>query len=260
MERYHLDGLSQPQPREGGSTLWGVSCASAISCKAVGESFANARSGATRTLVESWNGTDWTVSASPSIGTYPTLDRVSCVSATWCVATGFYSNAAGGSGFIESWNGSVWTISTSPNTGTGDNLLLGVSCVSTTSCMAVGVYYSNGGGSIGRILTESWNGSTWRRYYAPSPLKGPFGIVGLDSVSCASATSCQAVSSYAASHQVAFIESWNGTDWTVSASPNPGTGGNSLSGVSCVSTTSCKAAGSYYNANGSGGTLIEAYG
>lgn len=173
---------------------------------------------------------------------------------------GWRNNASGAfRTLIESWNGSSWTITTSPNTGTGDNLLSGVSCVSTTSCMAVGVYYTADGNGIGRILTESWNGSTWRRYYAPSPLRGPYGIVGLNSVSCASATSCQAVSSYAARHLVAFIESWDGTAWTVSTNPNPGTGGNNLSAVSCVSTTSCVAVGSYYNVNHSGGTLIESY-
>jgi hypothetical protein len=48
------------------SSLDGVSCAFADACTAVG-SYAN-RYGVERTLVESWNGTAWTIETSPNRG------------------------------------------------------------------------------------------------------------------------------------------------------------------------------------------------
>ena len=43
------------------------------------------------------------------------------------------------------------------------------------------------------------------------------------------------------------MEIWNGSTWSVTPSPNVGTGlGNYMYGVSCVAATSCAAVGSYY--------------
>jgi hypothetical protein len=68
-----------------------VSCVSATACTAVGE-YAN-RAGSVRTLVESWNGTAWSVVPSPNKGTVNDpndLSWVSCVPASGCTAVGFY--------------------------------------------------------------------------------------------------------------------------------------------------------------------------
>jgi len=46
--------------------------------------------------------------------------------------------------------------------------------------------------------------------------------------------------------------------WTVSSSPDTGTG-STLSEVSCVSPTSCTAVGGRYNATGAYRTLIESW-
>jgi len=67
---------SSPSPANE-STLNDVSCVSASSCKAVGY-FGN------NTLVESWNGSAWSIVRSPDLGTNSTLDGVSCVSASSC--------------------------------------------------------------------------------------------------------------------------------------------------------------------------------
>ena len=62
-------------------------------CTAVGVS--GNSSGVTSTLIESWNGTRWSVVPSPSPGTGGNdLYGVSCVSATACTAVGFYHTAA----------------------------------------------------------------------------------------------------------------------------------------------------------------------
>lgn len=150
----------------------------------------------------------------------------------------------------------TWTISTSPNRGTQDNLLYGVSCVSSTSCKAVG-YYRSGSGSF-RTLIESWNGAFWS--VTSSPNNGT-GDNGLNQVSCPSATSCEAVGYYQSrtGSSRTLIESWNGTAWTLSTSPNNGTGSNALSGVSCLSATSCKAVGDYTDPSHVERTLVESW-
>ena len=81
----------------------------------------------------------------------------------------------------------------------------------------------------------------------------------LNSVSCASATSCQAVGDYSPAGEVqTLVASWNGAasppTWTASAGPNVLYGGervrNILNGVSCAEATSCQAVGNYDNDRG----------
>ena len=122
------------------------------------------------TLVESWNGSTWSIIPSPNgpkgsviISSY--LFGVSCVSATDCTAVG----DSGAQTLVESWNGSTWSIIASPNTSSGDiDNLLGVSCVSATDCTAVG-YAENISASPIQTLIESWNGSTWSLVVSPNP-------------------------------------------------------------------------------------------
>jgi len=99
-----------PGPSPSVAYLYGVSCVSAESCKAVGD-YAT-ESHLHQTLVESWNGTSWSVSASPTPAT-AYLYGVSCTSTRACKAVGEY---VGNSGLgptvalIESWNGIAWSL------------------------------------------------------------------------------------------------------------------------------------------------------
>ena len=69
------------------------------------------------------------------------------------------------------------------------------------------------------------------------------------SVSCAGATSCTAVgakeseSTDGLTLSGTLIEQWNGTTWSVIASPNPAAGLGVLNGVSCISARHCFAVG-----------------
>ena len=89
----------------GGSFLYDVSCVSATACTAAGTYIHTSTSGGhNRTLIESWNGTSWSVVPSPSRGTESFLDGVSCVSATACTAVGYYVTSGGpGRTLVESW-------------------------------------------------------------------------------------------------------------------------------------------------------------
>ncbi len=241
---------------KGSSTneLSGVSCFSSTSCQAVG-GYYDTTTGAEATLVESWNGSTWSIPKSPNDGTsYSILYGVSCVSTTWCQAVGD-DDVDASQTLIESWNGSKWSMSASPDEGSAA-ILSGVSCFSSTSCQAVGWYYKTS--HLTRTLIESWNGSTWS--VAKSADHGSSDNE-LSWVSCSSSTSCVAVGYYEDGSDVdrTLIESWNGSTWSVSKSTNHGSSDNELSSVSCTSSTSCVAVGNYENASNVYGNLIESW-
>jgi hypothetical protein len=84
-----------PSPNEGlasdSDELNSVSCASSITCVAVGSTPANV-------LVESWEHGRWALVPVPGLSPAPlndVLDGVSCVSATSCTADGFLSSSGG---------------------------------------------------------------------------------------------------------------------------------------------------------------------
>ena len=95
---------------------------SATACTAAGLSYTN--SGASTTLIESWDGTSWSVVPSPNPAPESGLSGASCISATACTAVGL----SGSGTVIESWDGTSWSVVPSP--GTGIFGLDGVSCVS----------------------------------------------------------------------------------------------------------------------------------
>src|ERR1700674_5674569 len=65
----------------------------------------------------------WAIVPSPSPLLDPQLSGVSCVSTSFCAASGFSYQSGN---FIESWDGTAWSIVPSPNKG----WLFGVSCIS----------------------------------------------------------------------------------------------------------------------------------
>ena len=212
----------------------------------------------------------WSIVPSPKVASVDNvLSGVSCVSTTNCTAVGDSSDGTTSQTLVESWNGTAWALVPSPNppgnNGT-DNALTRVSCVTSTFCMAVG--QSNATAGLAQPLTESWNGSTWS--IVPSPNPSSTSNVFLEGVSCVSTTNCKAVgwSNTPPTGYPIFtlIESWNGVDWSIVPSPNPGGSTllhgpiNELSGVSCVNPTSCTAVGDYVNADtNTYQTLIEGW-
>jgi hypothetical protein len=149
---------------------------------------------------------------------------------------------------------SAWTITPSPNA-EGNNYLDGVSCASSSFCVAVG--YS--GFSQEPSLVETWNGSSWTIVPSPNPLGFDFAV--LNGVSCVSSSFCVAVGYYYAGvAEETLVETWNGSSWNITPSPNP-TGFNStiLFGVSCASPSFCQAVGEYDPDGSSEVTLIESW-
>lgn len=228
-------------------SLQGISCTSATACTAVG---AYNSPGGRVTLAERWNGTAWSIQATPNpSGTLNSmLSAVSCSSATACTAVGQYNDSSGYKTLVESWNGTTWSIQSNPNPeGIESSSFDGVSCTSATACTAVGWYRREENLTI---LVERWNGTEWSIQSTPNASGD-----ALSAVFCMSATSCIAVGN---SEGRAIAASWNGSEWSIQKTVTPmGTEETSLNGVSCTSASSCTAVGAYPNPSGTRLTLAE---
>ncbi len=241
--------------------LMDVSCTSATACVAVGEAYTSPAS----ILAMTWNGATWSLSSPvrPTSGSSSFFDGVSCASATFCVAAGGAYGPSPTTTLIEGWDGSRWSVMPSPDPFAGANeAILSVACSSTSSCVAAG-FGSNGASD--RTLIEQWNGAAWSVDASPDASATSSDM--LNSVSCAGPTSCVAVgNSYASVVSTTYVTevlAWDGTTWTLEASPNPGVTATypdqaELNGVSCIGGHLCVASGDAYPGSGSDdATLVE---
>lgn len=240
-----------PSPDPAGaqsSSFNAVSCAGATRCVAVG-SFTDGNY-SNWPLAESWDGSSWTIVSvpTPAGGSFAGLSGVSCTSSALCVAVGSYTNRLSAAvPLTEFWNGTAWSVHRSPHpAGTTSSSLSAVSCADASACMATGSYLNTD--SVGIPLTEWWNGAAWAVITAPVP-DGAQGSY-LDGVSCPSSSTCTAVGSYFDNSFTAqtLAESWDGSSWSVVASPTPTDSPNTaLYGVSCASAARCLAVGHSYS-------------
>jgi hypothetical protein len=220
--------------------LNGVSCISASFCVAAG--FSNG-SGPDRALIESWNGSTWSIVPTPSSSPAAAdLYGVSCATATFCVAVGLTFGGGPEQTLIEQWNGLNWSIASSPNpAGVPNNRLFGVSCTSSSFCVAVGESIA----PLPRTLALQWNGATWSIATTPNTLATePNNLSG---VTCKNPSWCIAVGSSVsagATANLTLIEQWNGATWSIVPSPAPAPNQDEfLSGVTCPSESFCVAVG-----------------
>jgi hypothetical protein len=164
-----------------------------------------------------------------------------------CTAVGYYWYSGVTVSLAEGWDGTSWTIQPTPNpSGATDSSLWGVSCTSATACTAVGAYETNASTQTQVALAERWDGTAWTIQTTPNPTGARRS--SLSGVSCTSATACTAVGNYknSAGRQVTLAERWEGTRWTIQATPNPTGDDPFLTGVSCTSAT-CTAVGYFFH-------------
>jgi len=274
-ERWNGTGWSvQAVPSPAGfpaAGFFAVSCASARACAAVGAK--SSSTGATTPLAERWNGTSWTIQpVSGSAGSLASeLLAVSCPTATACTAGGSEINSAQTPvPLAEGWNGTKWSVQAVPSpAGAIGAGFSGLSCATPATCIAAGSYGNGSGASV--LLAEAWNGTKWSIQATPSPA-GSTGSEFL-AVSCSAPAACTAVgattistpggrgASGGSSMTVSLAERWNGTNWRIQATPNPGRSvGTGLAAVSCSATTACTAAGSYDTTSHLAQTTAAAWG
>ena len=122
-----------------------------------------------QTLIEHWNGRNWSVVKSPNpAGTMNNfLNGIAVISASDIWAVGNSSNTSNSSQtLIEHWNGSKWSVVKSPNQpGSVSSFLSGIAVISAGDIWAVGGF--QGSNNAEHTLIEHWNGTKWST--VPSP-------------------------------------------------------------------------------------------
>lgn len=101
-------------------------------------------------------GRPWYPHAAPDVGG---LGRISCASATLCMAVGSISTSDGIRDVADMWNGHIWQATT---TLAPAIVMDGVSCPQNRRCVAVGT-------ASNIAAAELWNGATWQHMTTPNP-------------------------------------------------------------------------------------------
>lgn len=229
-----------------GTHLYSLAALSSSDIWSAGEYLTIGGGEPTKTLIENWNGTQWSIVNSPSIGkNNNSLGSIAAVSANnvWAVGSATISNPFHYKVLIEHWNGAKWYVMPGPVPSQEGGGLSSVSVISANDIWAVGSYYNNGFTSY--TLAAHWNGKQWNMISTPNPQSsGNF----LNSVVALSSNDVWAVGgSFSGPNAVTLIEHWNGTQWSVVNSLNPGTDYNDLSSVTALSATNIWAVGDYHN-------------
>lgn len=192
-----------------------------------------------RTGAEHWDGSSWSLSPTPDVGTGENMLNGVDASASKDVWAVGYS---GHDTLIEHWDGTQWGVVTSPNADTsGDNTLTSVDALSSTNAWAVG---SSRTATSRTSLIQRWNGTSWTIVSSPNP-----GTLG-NSLLGVAATAPNDIWAVGWKNSGDGLQSlllhYDGTGWTEGVTvPKVGTGDNVLTGISAVSSDDVWATGYY---------------
>jgi hypothetical protein len=97
--------------------LNGIAALSSTNMWAVGYSQTPSGTGKKQSLIEHYNGKQWTIISSPNVGTNDTvLTGITVFSTTNIWVVGYYQTSTGSTHtLIEHWNGTKWSVVSSPN-------------------------------------------------------------------------------------------------------------------------------------------------
>jgi len=213
------------QPSQIGA-LNGVAALTPSNVWAVGD--ARNSAGVSGTQIQHYDGTSWTGVSTPVTGA--TLVSVTALSASDVWAVGYTAT----SGLVMHYDGTSWTVSVLPAPSGGTWQLSEVSADSPADVWAAG--YVNGAGGAQHPIIEHFNGTSWSVTQAPD-LSSSYPANWFNAVLAISPTNVWAIGQSSPLNQtnVALVEHFNGTSWTVQ--PAPGNGANSVLGFSGLVTT-----------------------
>jgi len=240
-------------PQTGNNTiLLGAAARTSTDAWAVGEQFAGAGQAPPPPVSYHWNGSAWSIVATPTLGVSSALLAVSASTATDAWAVGFSVLGRHDDGtLIEHWNGTAWSVNTSLVVTGFVAELTGVADLSPTNAWAVGT----GNGAI----LEHWNGSAWSSVAVPDP---DFTPGAGQAISADSATDIWVVGTTVnttTGTTTAEALHFNGTAWAVVPMQQPGTNTPTIAAVTAISATDAWAVGEDIGATSApgGSTLIE---
>jgi hypothetical protein len=202
-------------PAGSGTTLNGVSAVSSRDVWAVGSA---TPTGAAQTFIEHFDGHTWSVVPSPNAGAGNNLlVAVAAVSTNdvWAVGD-FQTDRNVFRTLTEHWDGKTWRIVASPSGAGVQAGLLSVAALSSTNVWA-------GGDSGAATLIEHWTGTHWTVVSSPTPSGTQFNpVFGLAPVSASNIWAVGQTQNATSGSPATLIEHWNGTSWSLVASPSPG--------------------------------------
>lgn len=260
----YLRSLPLP-PLAAGGLVNSSSCVKGPVCVSIGWNH-HGQSG--YTWVARWQDGRWTALPTPRVSG----GTISCATATWCMVTSTVGEIGPGDHPVsEVLVGTRWIVHAVPSVkGSTDLSLYELNCRSSTWCIAVGAYVASKPNFTDAtfLVSEVWNGSTWRivpiyspRTYAhqvdPGMVAGgEHPTASPQQISCTSRSFCVIAGFW----RGVFVEQWNGHRWNEVAAPNEPkrqAGDSEFSGGTCASTTFCVAAGGYEISNGVWRPLID---
>lgn len=205
--------VPSPNPNNRLNQLHGVAAISASDAWAVGHSSSGNALDQT-TLVQHWNGTDWSIIPSPSPGTLGlnALYAVAANSANDVWAVGSFTNVGEfAQTLILHWDGASWNVIPSANVPNANNELFGVVALGPNNVWAVG-YWGNSATGFSTLI-QHWDGSTW----SVVPSGDPDGDNILQAVSGTGPSDIWTVgrSRNPSTFQTTTLtEHWNGSSWS----------------------------------------------
>lgn len=247
-----------PSPNDGLDILPGVTAVSTNNVWAVGDYTNGLFPDPDLTLIEHWNGSSWTIVASPNIGSRSnSLSAVAAVSANdiWAVGSSYDYKTETSKTLIQHWDGTKWSVVNSPNPRSVDNQLSGIAVVSNKNIWVVGTYNA---GNIYQTLIEHWNGTSWQVVPGANSGTNNNYLIGVAAIS---ANNIWAVGNYTNSNNVdqTLIEQRNGIQWSVVSSPSPDSDVNVLYSMAVDLANNIWAVAYYRNIGGANQTLTEFY-
>ncbi len=242
-----------------GAQLGGVDEVSSADVWAVGTMTTSA--GATRTLIEHFDGTAWAVVPSPNPRTGPgasdELKGIGGTSAGDLWAVGEYSDGQNFNAMLfVHWNGTAWSFVKEPAALHTSAFGEAVTVLSPTDAWAVGE-----NGLRTATLSAHWNGTAWSFVKTPFPQDGNDPQNFLTGVTATGPGDVWA-SGYEGNvdqqnFSLPYVLHWDGTAWSLTETPNAGTEGSLLAGVTALSPTDVWVAGQTGESDGALLTFTE---
>ncbi len=224
-------------------------------------------------LVEHWDGSRWSVVATPALPPsvpgdvpYARLDDVAASGPNdvWVVGeTSITSPAAASDTLVEHWDGAKWSVASTPDVasprGVPFDHLFSAAVVSPADMWAAGSYGTTDaiGGRGDHPLVVHWGGIRWSTTSTPPQQPPPLRWSRLGGIAAASPNAVWAVGSAGSFTQArGIIATWDGRRWTPSSLP--GGPGSSLNDVAVDPTGGVVwAVGSQVSRGAPERTLIE---
>jgi hypothetical protein len=164
-----------------------------------------------RPLIEHWDGSSWTITASPNAGERTNhLAALNVLAADDAWAVGFYLGASSQLTLAEHWDGKAWTVVPGVNPAAASNWLSAVSGISSSDVWAVGNRRESDA-ALPQALIEHWDGHHWNLV----PDAQTSGVAQLSAVAALSPQDVWAAGTSGSGDSFApLIEHWNGQQWT----------------------------------------------